>query len=172
MLKQISIIIILGVLVLACDDLKRPKKPDNLISKAQMSDLFYDLYVVSAAKGVNRKLLEEKNFNPETYILEKYNLDSTRFAESNNYYAFDPEVYKAIVDKTKERLEAEKKVFDDLRQLETDSIKNRRDSIKNRKDSIKNIKDSINKVPKVMKKSLLKMDTIKKVLDTTVITKN
>ncbi|WP_179315975.1 DUF4296 domain-containing protein [Winogradskyella undariae] len=165
MLKQISIIIILGVLVLACNDIKRPKKPDNLISKAQMSDLLYDLYVVSAAKGVNRKLLEEKNFNPETYILEKYNLDSTRFAENNNYYAFDPEEYKVIVDKTKERLEADKIIYDDLRQLETDSIKKRRDSITNRK-------DSINKVKKGIKDSSFKRKIIKKMLDTAVVNKN
>lgn len=129
MLKHISVILILGILVLACDGVKRPKKPSNLIPEAQMSELLYDLYIINAAKGVNRKILEENGFNPETYILKKHNIDSTRFADSNTYYAYDSETYKAIVDNVKKRIEAEKEVFEELKKKETDSIRNRRDSI-------------------------------------------
>ncbi|SDG88997.1 DUF4296 domain-containing protein [Winogradskyella thalassocola] len=129
MLKRISIILILGFLILACDGPKKPKKPDNLISKAQMTDLLYDLYLVNAAKGVNRSTLEKNDLDPEVYILKKYKVDSTRFAESNTYYAFDTETYKEIVDNVKARLESEKKRFEDIKKKETDSIKKRRDSI-------------------------------------------
>lgn len=146
MLKQITVIIVLSVLVLACNSLDRPKKPDNLISKDQMSELLYDLYVINAAKGVNRKTLEANGFNPETYILTEYNIDSTQFADSNTYYAFDPEVYKSIVDKVKARLEKEKKAFEAIKERESDSIKKRRDSINSKrikqKDSIKKLIDT------------------------------
>lgn len=154
MLKHISVIMVLGILVLTCDSSKRPQKPDNLISKNQMSELLYDLYVVNAAKGVNRKILETNGFIPETYILEKYDVDSTRFAESNTYYAFDSETYKAMVDKVKARLESEKELFEDLKQKETDSIKDRRDSINKKgkipKESIKIFSDTTSfKKPKL-----------------------
>lgn len=135
---------------MACDDIsKRPKKPDNLISKDQMAELLYDLHIINAAKGVNRKTLENNGFNPETYILTQYNVDSTQFADSNTYYAFNPEVYKTIVDNVKARLEAEKKMFEDINKIEEDSIKRHRDSIKRHRDSInkpfKKRKDSIKK---------------------------
>ncbi|WP_178986708.1 DUF4296 domain-containing protein [Winogradskyella helgolandensis] len=129
MLKQISIVLVFGIVILACDGINKPEKPDNLISKAQMTDLLYDLYVMNAAKGVNRATLEKNDLDPEFYILKKHNVDSIRFAESNTYYAFDTETYKEIVDNVKARLESEKEYYDDLREMETDSIKRRRDSI-------------------------------------------
>ena len=146
-LKHISVIIILGFLVIACNNVNRPKKPDNLISKDQMTELLYDLYIVNSAKGVNRRILETNGFNPETYILTKYNIDSTQFADSNAYYAFDTETYKTIVEEVKTRLEKEKKAFEDIKERKKDSIKKRKDSInkgaKKRKDSIKKVIDSI-----------------------------
>lgn len=147
MLKHIGVIVVLSVLVLACNGSRKPKKPDNLISKSQMSDLLYDLYVINAAKGVNRKTLETNGFNPETYILTKYNIDSTQFADSNIYYTYNTEVYKAIVEDVKARLEKEKQGFEDLQEKDNDSIQKYRDSIgkrlKKKKDSIKIISDSV-----------------------------
>jgi len=152
MLKRFSIILVLGILILACNGLQRPKKPDNLISKSKMTDFLYDLYVLNAAKGVNRLTLEKNNLDPEIYILKKHNIDSARFAESNNYYAFDTETYKEIVDEVKKRLESEKEYFEAIREKETDSIKKRRDSISKKEKTpieelplkgINNIKDSV-----------------------------
>ncbi|WP_417876396.1 DUF4296 domain-containing protein [Winogradskyella sediminis] len=147
MLKRFSIILVLGILILACNGLQRPKKPDHLISKSKMTDLLYDLYVLNAAKGVNRLTLEKNNLDPEIYILKKHNIDSAQFAESNNYYAFDTETYKEIVDEVKERLESEKEYFEAIRDKETDSIKKRRDSISKKQktpiEAVNIIKDSV-----------------------------
>ncbi len=117
-----------------------------------MSEVLYDLYVINAAKGVNRKLLEARGFMPETYVLTKHNIDSLQFADSNMYYAFDTEVYEAIVAKVKERLEKEKVEFEALQKIEGKAAKRRRDSL-NRikvrtKDSTIRIKDSIKKLDK------------------------
>ena len=142
MLKRIGIIIVLGALVLACNNHKKIDKPDNLISKKQMSDLLYDLYIVNGAKGVNRKVLKDNKFNPEAFILAKYNLDSIQFAKSNTYYAHDSETYKTIVDVAKARLESEKEILEDLRVKETDSIKNRKDSLNEKKKVKKDLQKS------------------------------
>ncbi|WP_179021699.1 DUF4296 domain-containing protein [Winogradskyella forsetii] len=147
MIKRLSVIIVLSFLMVACQDFDRPKKPDNLISKAQMTELLYDLYIINAAKGVNRKTLENNSFNPENYILEKYNIDSTQFAQSNTYYAFETETYSAIVEQVKARLEKEKDIYEAIKQKQDDSIQKRRDSInekaKRKKDSLKKVLDSI-----------------------------
>lgn len=130
MFKHARIIMLLGVLVVACDSTKQPKKPENLISKDQMSELLYDLYIINGAKGVNKKLLETNGFNPETFILNKYNVDSTQFADSNTYYTFNSDVYKSIVDKVKARLEKEKSGLEELKKIEEESANARRDSVK------------------------------------------
>jgi len=134
MLKKISIILFfLGCL--ACDD--KPQKPDNLISEEKMEAILYDLYVINAAKGVNRKLLEKNGFVPETYILTKHNIDSLQFATSNNYYAFETETYSEIVENVKARLEREKEELEDLQAAEGLAAKKRRDSVKAAKGSVK-----------------------------------
>lgn len=130
MLKRTSTILVLGLWLLACNGIDKPKKPDNLISKEQMSELLYDLYVINGAKGVNRKLLETNGFYPETYILEKYNIDSAQFADSNTYYTYDSETYEAIVEKARERLENEREIYEAIKKKEDDSISKRKDSIK------------------------------------------
>jgi len=130
MFKRISLLLILGILVLACNGFDKPKKPDNLISETQMSELLYDLYIVNSAKGVNKKILETNGVIPESYILTKHNIDSAQFADSNTYYTYDTEAYKAIVERVKARLEKEKQELQELAERENDSIKRRKDSIK------------------------------------------
>jgi len=145
----------LCVLVFACNGFERPEKPDDLMSKAQMADFLYDLYIINSAKGVNKSTLEKRGFNPESFVFEKYDIDSTRFAESNAYYTSDTEVYGAIVDEVKARLESDKERFDVIMKKENDSINKRKDSIKARRDSIK----KLDKLPKEsLKKPLKKID--------------
>ena len=128
-------------MVLSCDKQNKPKKPDNLIPEEKMEGILYDMYIINAAKGVNRKILQNKGIVPETYILKKHQIDSAQFAESNAYYAFDPDLYKSMVESVKTRLENDKKVFEALEKKEGKAAQRRRDSIKTaneqRKDSIK-----------------------------------
>ncbi|PYE83007.1 uncharacterized protein DUF4296 [Winogradskyella epiphytica] len=137
MLKHIIIIVAIGSLLISCNSSDAPKKPNPLLSKSQMSELLYDLYVINGAKSVNRTLLEVNGFKPETYILEKYNIDSTQFADNNIYYAYDAESYKEIVVKVKERLEREKKALEVIRDRESDSLRKRRDSLRKEGDNLK-----------------------------------
>lgn len=98
----------------SCNSLDRPKKPKNLITKNEMSEIMYDLYILNAAKGVNRKLLELNGVMPVDYIYKKYGIDSLQFAESNTYYAYDLEVYTSIMDKMTAQLEKDKKLYQKL----------------------------------------------------------
>jgi len=154
MFKNVSVLMVICLLVIACNGYDKPKKPDNLISKDKMSEVLYDLYIINAAKGVNKKILETSGFIPETYVLTKYNLDSIQFAESNEYYSFDTDTYKAIIDEVKARLEKEKEEFEVVKKKEDEAKKLKQDSIN--KIRLRK-KDSINKLNK---------DTIVKSKDT------
>jgi hypothetical protein len=151
MFKNVSVKVMMCLLVIACNTNAKPKKPDNLISKDKMSEVLYDLYIINAAKGVNKKVLKANGFMPETYVLTKHNIDSTQFADSNMYYAFDIDVYEAIVDKVKARLEKEKLEFVELEKAEGKVAKFKRDSInklriKNRDTTVKQKKKILNKI--------------------------
>ncbi|WP_138432853.1 DUF4296 domain-containing protein [Winogradskyella algicola] len=140
-MKQFFYILVLIVFVFSCDNKSKPPKPNNLISTDKMENILYDLYVINAAKGVNRKLLEDKGIVPESYVLNKHKIDSAQFAESNAYYAFDTDLYKSMVLKVKSRLQKDKERFEDLEKKESKIAKRRRDSMSKinnkRKDSIK-----------------------------------
>ncbi|WP_027127392.1 DUF4296 domain-containing protein [Gelidibacter mesophilus] len=112
-MKHFFYILIL-ISFVGCNSVDRPTKPENLITKAKMSDIMYDLYILNAAKGVNRKLLELNGIMPVDYIYKKHGIDSLQFAQSNTYYAYDTETYSALIDKTEARLQKEKDVYEKL----------------------------------------------------------
>lgn len=124
-MKHFFYILILCSLM-TCRGIDRPKKPQNLIAEDKMVKIMYDLYILNAAKGVNRKLLERNGVMPMEYVYKKYNIDSLQFVESNTYYAYDPKVYSAIVEKVKAELERDKNKYEKL----TDEEQKAKDSIK------------------------------------------
>ena len=142
--------ILISLFVLSCNNIDRPKKPDNLISKNKMIDIITDINLVTAAKGIDKKLLEKKGLNQQSYIYQKYDIDSISFAESNNYYAYDVKEYEDIYLKVQQRLEKQKQEFkaiEEKEKKEKDSIrlskKKERDSIKKSKNSkVKLLQDS------------------------------
>lgn len=108
------IAIFVGFLLISCGGSDRPSKPDNLIPKEKMSDIIYDVFLLNAAKGINKRIVENNGIFPQEYIFKRYNIDSLQFAESNNYYAYDTKVYEGIMDKVKQRLSAEKEINDSI----------------------------------------------------------
>lgn len=136
-MRPLNYVLICFVLALyACNGIDAPKKPKNLISKAKMSDILEDVYILNAAKGTNRKILEENGVDPEKYIYQKYGIDSIQFAESNEYYAFDVKAYEEIVDTVRARLEISKEIYNDQMTIketstsEEDSLRRRRDAVR------------------------------------------
>ncbi len=140
MIKTLKYILFL-VFVISCknNNIEKPKKPDNLISKDKMVEIIYDISLINSAKGVNKKLMEKKGIVPEDYIYKRHNIDSLQFALSNEYYAYNLKTYEAIYNNVKEKLEKDKKHFQAI--IETEQ----------------KIKDSINK------KTRKEFDSLKKV---------
>lgn len=143
-MKHFFYIIIL-ISFIGCNTVDRPKKPKNLIAKDKMSEIMYDLYILNAAKGINRKLLERNGIMPLEHIYKKHGIDSLQFAESNTYYAYDMETYAAITEKVKNNLQKGKDIYEEL----TKEEERVRDSIKEAEQKKKEAKlikrtDSIN----------------------------
>lgn len=110
--------------------IEKPKKPDHLISEMEMIDIMYDVFLLNSAKGVNKKVLEYNGVFPENYVFEKYSIDSTQFAESNNYYAYDTKIYESILKRLKEKIDGKKKEYEALDKLEEAANKKKADSLR------------------------------------------
>ena len=148
--------LILILVMFSCNNIEKPKKPDNLISKDRMVDVITDISLMTAAKSMNKDLLEKNAINPQNYIYEKYNIDSVQFAESNNYYAYDVKEYEEIYVIVKERLEKKKIEYTTLQEQdkeEKDSIKKIKKKIR---DSIKGLNSNKNLKLKPLQEKLQK----------------
>jgi len=143
---KITVGAIILLLIFGCNNsIEKPKKPDNLISEAIMVDIMYDAFLLNSAKGVNKTMLENNGIFPENYIFDKYNVDSTQFANSNNYYAYDTKAYESILKRIREKIEADKKKYEAVEALEEAERKRKSDSIREVR---KREKDSIIKISK------------------------
>jgi hypothetical protein len=151
MKKKLIIVLLMSLLLVACYDVKKPKKPSNLISKDKMVAVLVDMAIMSSAKGVNKRKLELNGVVPEAYIYERHNIDSTIFIESNAYYAFDIKTYDVIYTKVKDSLTV---LRDKYKAIETKDRKEKEkvDSVKRAKiASEKNLKYKQDSTPKKAK---------------------
>ena len=128
MLKKSVIFFGVILLVISCYRLKEPKKPGNLISEHEMINILIDLRLISSANGTNKRVIDSLKIDSDTYVYNKYKIDSIQFAESNNYYAFHIEKYEAIYNKVKDSLEALSKFYKELDEKE-EADKKKRDSL-------------------------------------------
>jgi len=169
-MKYLKVILVL-LLFLACknNEVIVPEKPDNLLSEDKMVEVIYDMSILSAAKGVNKKLLEKEGIEPESYIYKLHDIDSLQFARSSNYYTYDLKTYERIYAKVKQRLQKDKVEFDTLVKQEkrrNDSIgKTKRETRVKRERNEKRIND---KTPKP-KKNKSSNPNLSKRIDTTQI---
>ena len=132
--------------MLGCGGSDRPSKPDDLIPADQMSAIFYDIFILNAAKGVNKKLLDKNGILPQEYVYKKYSIDSLQFAQSNNYYSYDTKIYEGIVARVKQKIELEKKLNDSIILIE----EKEKDSIRSRKIETKDTIENIIGQPKIV----------------------
>lgn len=106
-MKKIISYLFLIVTFLSCSE-KEAEKPQNLIPQDKMEDILYDLNFLQAIRNTNYQALQRKNINPEEYIYTKYGIDSLQLAQSNKYYANNPENYEKMIDRIILRINQEK----------------------------------------------------------------
>lgn len=142
--------VILLLVLASCQDVKRMEKPENLIPQDKMADILLEMALVQGAKSADRRSFEATGLEPETYIWERFGVDSLQFVQSSNYYAENYTEYQKIYLEVQTRLEGLRVLYDSLREIE----ERRLDSIKalDPADSLERIReerfrDSILKLP-------------------------
>ena len=141
-----SLLLVISLTIVACQDIDSVKKPDKLISRDQMEEIMYESILLKSARGYNTGQLAEYGIAPETYIFEKFNIDSAQFAQNTAYYAQNLEEYTALNKNVRERVLALLKVDDSLEKAErsiADSLRTKRARELNEKRKNKGSKDSI-----------------------------
>lgn len=137
-MKRLLILFSAIILHVSCSDTRAPKKPENLLSKDRMVGVIVDISLLNAAKGINKRTIEDNGLYPLDYVYKKHQIDSLQFAQSNSYYSYFINDYEAIYTRAKDSLEQLKSIYKDIQEQEniktrkTDSLKKakRRDSLR------------------------------------------
>lgn len=133
---------------IGCNSIDKPEKPENLISKDKMADIMYDVFILNAAKGASKSVLENKGIYPEDFVFKKYKIDSLQFAKSNEYYGFYVEEYESILAKVEQRIETDKLKYQKQIDDEEKQKQEKKDSIKKLSNSLKIKKKDTTKILK------------------------
>lgn len=113
------------------------KKPEDLIPKAEMIDLIYDMHIAVAASNMKDINLEKRNYMSLVY--EKYGVDSARFANSNLYYTSKIQDYEEIFEEVERRLDTITKFY--TKKIDSiEDIKDKERIAKKKRDSIEKAK--------------------------------
>lgn len=113
MKKQFKYCLLL-VLLLACQNVEKAPKPDNLIPEEKMVAILTDMMLIDAAISYKRSDSKTKALDPGKYIFEKYQVDSVQLAKSNAYYLENFDKSMRIYEQVRDNLEAKKEKLDSL----------------------------------------------------------
>ena len=110
--------LLLGLLFLsslACST-RMVEPPERLIEKEKFVDILYELAIYN---GVKNKIIQDFNsaeFQIMPYLYSKYDFDSVQFFESNLYYASRGDLYVAMFDTVRVRIQRTEELLDSLRE--------------------------------------------------------
>ncbi len=150
-------VILLGAILMGCQDLERPEKPKNLIPEDKMVEVLIDVHLFNSAKSYNRMPLQQTGMTPHQFIYEKHGIDSLQYERSNAYYGADLDKYATIHSRARSILEKRKREVDTLISVEN----RKKDSIRLVNDSLRRAKsNSENPVKLQVVKEMTKTDTI------------
>lgn len=123
-MKSIFYIIFLLFFLGSCTSRTIYKKPENLIEKEQMIQIWTDIYIATAARSQKTISLEkDKNYMP--MVLKNHNIDSVQFSESNLYYTSRIDEYEKMFEEVQKRLKDMKEIYDPETELDSILKRNR-----------------------------------------------
>lgn len=142
-------ILIFSVLLVSCQNVEEIKKPENLIPEQKMVEVLTELSILYSARNYNKKILEETGLPLDSYLYDKYQIDSLQFAQSTEYYAKNYNQFEIIYKQVKTNLEKMKIDFEVIRDEEKrvkDSIqalKVKTDSLPGKTEVNRKLRDSL-----------------------------
>lgn len=103
-MRKILVVFIIGLLIISCQNIEKPERPDNLIDRETFSEILVDTYLSNAARNKSYQEIQEENIRLEKYIYQKYAIDSLQFAKSNAYYSADLDGYMELLKVVEQKL--------------------------------------------------------------------
>jgi len=125
-------IVVISFILGACTSNTIMKKPKDLIPKDQMVDLLTDLILANGGDNV-KNLNLKRNTNYFPFVFDKYQVDTTRFKESNYYYTSRIDDYDDILGEVNERLKTLKKMYEEEIKVADSIERHKKDSIRKKK---------------------------------------
>lgn len=110
-MKKVLYIIILFSL-LSCNE-NPVETPDSLLDEEVMVDILYDIALLQAAEGYVPEKLNSSSIKVNSFIYEKYKIDSITYYQNHKYYAADVKKYKKMYKEVIDRIEIETKKLED-----------------------------------------------------------
>lgn len=89
--------------------------PEQLITKDKFVDILYELTVYNGVKNNTTPAFTSSDLQIMPYLYSKYDFDSVQFFESNLYYASSGDLYLAMLDTVRARIERTEILLDSLR---------------------------------------------------------
>ena len=106
-------IVLVGLLFFSCSE-NPVEKPKNLLSEEVMVDILYDTALLQAADGHVPEKLTNNKIRVNTFIYNKYKIDSATYYQNHKYYAADLSKYKKMYKKVVSKLENAQAKLDSL----------------------------------------------------------
>lgn len=120
--------IIVLFLLLGCQDVKRPEKPENLIPKEKMVQILAESYTGNAARSVRNRTLRDAGVALDSILYAEFDVDSLTFANSNTYYASQIDDYIDIISQVEQILNERKRKLDSVLKIEAEKQKDSLDA--------------------------------------------
>ncbi|HBS11782.1 MAG TPA: DUF4296 domain-containing protein [Flavobacteriaceae bacterium] len=117
-MKKSGSIFFLFIVLLSCTSRTIYKKPDRLINKEKMIEIWTDIYIARGAKHIKTKDLR-KNINYIPFVFKKHQIDSLQFSESNLYYTSRIDDYEKIFLEVEKRLKEKKDIYNPKSELDS-----------------------------------------------------
>lgn len=105
MIKRLSILFLVIVLV-ACNSIDKPPKPDELISEDKMIDIMYDISLINGIRTSNTGKLKASGVEPDHFVYDKYEIDSIQLAQNIAYYSVEFSQYGRMWEAVRDRIKA------------------------------------------------------------------
>ncbi|QAA82346.1 DUF4296 domain-containing protein [Aequorivita sp. H23M31] len=101
----------------ACQNVKYPEKPKDLIGKEKMAEILAEAYLANAGRSIDNKTMLKEGVNMDSHFYTKFGVDSLQFARSNDYYAADVNAYISIFQNVEAKLQKIEKHLDSIQKI-------------------------------------------------------
>jgi hypothetical protein len=117
-MKKLFLIISIVIIGASCQEIPEVQKPESFIEQPVMEEILYESILINAAQGYNIAKLKLIGLKPDTYVYDKFDLDSATYAQNVAYYTTDIDAYREMNAKVLDRIKAQLAVDDSIETAE------------------------------------------------------